>query len=389
MNLSLAFKIAIQALGKHKMRSALTSLGIIIGVSSVIIMVGIGNSAKTVVKNSISPFGANSMSVSVNKKPISEDDIKNIRSYFNYIKYISPHHYFPRILTSYQGRHLHTSLVGINNDYFKIRHLKVQLGRFFSDHEMKNSESVAVIGNTIRDKLFPETMALGRLIHIHGTPYRVIGVISKMGEDIIGKDKDNFIAIPYSTTFNKIIGNKKIHQMYIAADNPQNAKRAVDDLDKYFNWKYRIPDVLRITQNTFEARVADDITKSLVLLIIGVASISLFVGGVGIMNIMLVSVGERTREIGIRMAIGAKKKDILNQFLIEATTLSTLGGVAGIIIGITLYVTVVLILGWPFILSITSILISFSVSLFIGIFFGYYPAYKAASLKPIDALRFE
>jgi putative ABC transport system permease protein len=327
MNLTLAIKIAFKALGKHKLRSTLTSLGIIIGVSSVIIMVGIGNSAKTVVQESISPFGANSMSVRVNKKPITEEDLKNIQSYFNYIKYISPHHLFPKLLTSYQGRHTRTTVVGVNNDYFKIRDLKIYAGRYFSKHELQNSESVVIIGYSIKEKLFPYSYPLRRLIHINGTPYRIIGVLKQLGQDLIGKDRDNFAAIPYRTTFNKILGSKKIHEMYLAADSPENAKRAVKDLDKYFNWKYRIPDLLRITQNTYESNVADDITRNLVLLIIGVASISLFVGGVGIMNIMLVSVGERTREIGIRMAIGAKRKDILKQFLIEAMTLSTMGGI--------------------------------------------------------------
>ncbi|HQG41598.1 MAG TPA: FtsX-like permease family protein, partial [Spirochaetota bacterium] len=227
---------------------------------------------------------------------------------------------------------------------------------------------------------------------INSVPFKVIGVLSELGQSFGGKDFDNIVIMPYGTVQRKIEGNRKIDRIYVSVYSEQQLDETIKYIRDYLHRVHRIPpDVneFRITTSKERLEMAEYISKTLAMLLAGIASISLFVGGVGIMNIMLVSVSERTREIGIRMAIGAKRRDILSQFLIESITLSGLGGIIGILLGLFFYYIITYIVDWPYIFSFTSVIISFLFSCAVGIFFGYYPAKKASDLKPIEALRYE
>ncbi len=394
MNLRNTFITALRALSKNKMRSALTSIGIIIGVSSVIIMVGIGNSASIAVKDKISTFGSNAMSVYDSKaKPLNIRDLENLKRIFQ-IKYITPVISETYTHVKYQNKNMYSRFFGVNNDFFKIKEWPLQVGgRYFTDLEIMSTDKVVVIGDTVRRELFGNSDPIGEVVIIKNIPFKVIGCLTEVGSSFSGRDFDNLLVIPYSTAIVKITNQKYFEEFYIATHNESMIDETVDIVRAYFRRVHSIPadlpDDFKVKTSKEKLKIAEDISNTLAILLAGIASISLFVGGVGIMNIMLVSVSERTREIGIRLAIGAKKKDVLVQFLIESVTLSSVGGIIGILFGITVTFLIVHFVQWPFILSVFSIIISFLFSAAVGIFFGYYPARKASNLKPIDALRYE
>ena len=296
-------------------------------------------------------------------------------------------------MLKHQNKNLSTQLHGVANDYFKLKSWPTSRGRYFTKYEIISYEKVVIIGNTISKKFFRYQDPIGKYILIQNIPFRIIGVLSEMGTALSGRDFDEIVIIPYTTATIKIIGIREFGEIYIGAYNENQINGLVDSVYRYF---YRIhpstnknnPPVL-ITTSKEKLEMAESISQYLSILLAGIASISLFVGGVGIMNIMLVSVSERTREIGIRMAIGAKGRDILMQFLVESVILSSIGGLVGIIIGIIIYYSIVHLVEWPFIFSIAGIFISFVFSSAVGISFGFYPARKASNLNPIDALRTE
>lgn len=392
MNLNNTFLTAVRAISKNKMRSSLTSVGIIIGVSSVIVMVGMGNSARVAVRDKITTFGTNALSVYQSKKPLVERDVDNLRRIYQ-VKYISPVIYDSYVPTVYLNRNMLSRIFGVNNDFFLIKDWALMSGRYFTELEILSIAKVVILGSTVSTELFGSTDPIGQTVIIRGVPFQVIGVLVEQGSSFSGRDYDNVMIIPFTTAATRMRNQNYFDEIYVATHAESLLAETEELVRQYFRRVHNIPageaDDFKTKTSKEQLRVAEDISKTLAILLAGIALISLFVGGVGIMNIMLVSVSERTREIGIRMAIGAKKHDILLQFLIESVTLSSVGGIVGISLGLTGYYVIIYFLKWPFIISVASIVISFLFAFAVGIFFGYYPARKAADLKPIEALRYE
>ena len=393
MNFDKIFLTATKALTKNKMQAALTSVGIIIGVSSVIIMIGIGNSAQITILDKIKTFGYNAIAVYGNQNRFQESDLETIKNTFGNVKYTSPVCNPGRKLVANGRNHIESVLYGADNEYFLIKQRKIVSGREFTQHELYRADKVAIVGRTVVRELFTNSNPIGSRINIQTLPYTIIGILDSMGESFTEYDNDNEIIIPYTTANQKFYQRLYFTDFYVSVTHENSLDTAVGDIREFIRKKYHMPPTTEDTFSIYTSKekmgMAEDISKALSILLAGVASISLLVGGIGIMNIMLVSVTERTREIGIRMAIGAKRKDILLQFLVESVTLSSGGGLVGIILGLTIYYIATLIVKWPFIFSFTAIFISFSFAAIVGIFFGFWPATKASKLKPIDALKFE
>ncbi|TAL37097.1 MAG: FtsX-like permease family protein [Spirochaetes bacterium] len=393
MNFQNLMHTAVRSLSRNKMRSALTSLGVIIGVASVIMMVGIGNSARVAVREKIFTYGSNAMGLESKKKSFTVKDIDDIKRAVSSIKYISPMVGRAIVNTKYQGVLLQSRIRGVNNDFFRIKEWPLLLGRYFTDIEILSREKVVVIGNTVRVELFGAVNPIGKVIQVNNIPFQVIGCLAEQGQAFSGRDQDNVLVMPYTTASVKIVGRNDFNEIFIASFNERMVEKTENEVRSFIRTDRGlaagVPDDFTITTSKEQLQMAEYISQTLAMLLAGIASISLVVGGIGIMNIMLVSVSERTREIGIRMAIGAKKRDILVQFLIEAVTLSSGGGIVGILIGLGVYYAIALGVGWEFLFSTFSVLVAFLFSCAVGIFFGYYPASKASKLKPIDALRYE
>jgi putative ABC transport system permease protein len=393
MNLHGSIKSAIKALLRNKMRSALTSIGIVIGVSSVIMMIGLGSSAKYAIRERIVNFGANGFSISFQGRQIEEREYNAIKKLFPQMKYVTPFTRFKHVSVRFGSIEKSSYAFGVVNDYFYMRDWGLQQGRYFFDGEVISKQEVAVIGSTIQRNFFSYSNPIGKILIINNRPFKVIGVLNESGSSLSGVDFDDTIIIPYTSGIARLGSNTAIDEIYASSHSEELLGLLIESLTAYLRSVHNIPPGAEndfiITTSKDKLKMADSISQTLSYLLAGVASISLIVGGVGIMNIMLVSVSERTREIGIRMAIGAKQRDILLQFLIESVTLSTLGGFIGITLGLIGYYIAVTVLGWPFLLSLFSIMLSVIFSGSVGIFFGYYPARKAASLRPIEALRYE
>ncbi len=398
MNIKNAIVTAIRSLRRNKLRSFLTSIGIVIGVSSVILMIGLGSSARVEVKDKVANFGENGISIEVRPggKPITYNDIVTIQNDIYEIGMLSPICYIPESsgLLRYRNNVTHAKMWGVNNDFLKIKNRSVINGRSFSEEDLNTFGKVAIIGLTVKEKLFGNKDPIGQQILFNGVPLQVIGVLNKAGIAFSGNDFDNEIIIPHTTASVRLFSRRNIYNEIILATKEEDMlnsaeKKLTQYLRLVHNLRSDAEDDFTIKTSKEKLKMTEDITRALSLLLAGIASISLFVGGVGIMNIMLVSVTERTREIGIRMAIGAKRRDVLFQFLIEAVTLTSAGGAIGIMLGLVVYLIIVIALKWVFVFSFLSVLLSFLFSTAVGIFFGYYPARKASNLKPIDALKFE
>ncbi len=393
MNTKNAFITSGRALAKNKMRSALTSIGIIIGVSSVIVMIGLGNSAQIAVRNKVFSYGSNGMAVKTGVHQVTNSDIITLKKHYYQIEYITPVAFKKNVLTKFRRDHINSRLFGVNHQFLRIRGRKLKKGRFFSAGEVVRNAKVAVIGPSQVKELFGNKNPIGQQIILDQFPVKVIGVMETAGSSFGGTDFDNVIIIPFTTANSRIFKKRTFWEFYVSANSAKNVEETKNLIHRYlrrkFNYHPGKEDNFKIMTSKEKQKIANDISGALSILLAGIASISLFVGGVGIMNIMLVSVTERTREIGIRMAIGAKKRDIMMQFIIESVTLSTIGGFVGILLGLGIYYIIIIVAEWPFIFSLFSILISFLFAAAVGIFFGYYPARKASALKPIDALKFE
>jgi putative ABC transport system permease protein len=393
MNIKNSLTSSFKTLAKNKMRSGLTSIGIIIGVSSVIVMIGLGSSAQIAVRDKIWSYGVNAMSIVAPPYMFTANDLVMLKKTFPQIKYISPVCFERNIILKYRQNKLKARLFGVNNDYFNIKERQITTGRLFTADEVFSTAKVAIIGTNILKELFASENPISQQIVINDVPYKIIGILEEMGESLTGNDYDNEIIIPYTTANAKIWNRINFPEIYLSVHSDKMINDTKEQVYSYLRKKFYIPDgkddEFRILTSKEKLKMADDISGALSILLAGIASISLFVGGVGIMNIMLVSVTERTREIGIRMAIGARKRDILMQFLVESVMLSSIGGVIGITIGLIIYYIITKIAAWPFIFSIGAIFISVLFASVVGIFFGYYPAKKASALKPIEALKFE
>jgi len=402
MRFTNACRGAVRALRRNSVRSILTALGIIIGVAAVITMVSIGNGAKAMVEAQVASLGQNLITV----MPGSFSS-GGMRSGFGFSPTLFPEDFdaiaadvedidgaSPEVRDSQQvlanGLNWRTNVNGVGPDYPYVKNWPLTAGAMFSDQEVKSLAKVAVIGKVVAEQLFPNEDPVGQNIRIRNLPFRVIGVLGPKGVTPWGSDQDDIVLVPYTSHMRRISRRTSVSSIQIQASTPETidkVKTAVEDLLTQRR-RGREPDFIVRTQeelaNTFTAT-----NRTMTLLLACIASVSLIVGGIGIMNIMLVSVTERTREIGIRLAIGAHGKDVLTQFLIEAVLLSTMGGVMGVLVGIGASQLVAQYMGWPILVSTLSVIIAVSFSASVGVFFGFYPARKAAQLDPIDALRYE
>lgn len=399
MNFTINIITALRALRRNKMRSILTSIGIIIGISSVIAMIGMGSSAKIAVRDMITSYGKNAILITLlSGKKFTPNDMESIRKLMPQIKYMSPAVYISdskdaRSIHSYRARKHRARVYLASDEYFDLQARYAAKGRLFTKREIASYDKVAVIGKTVADALFISEDPLGKKIMLNNSTYNVIGILDTKGEAIGGEDFDNITIIPYTIGLQRFDNSHMYKSLYVSVENDVDLPQLETVLIEYCKQRFSIVDdftkTVKLSKSQDRLKIAEEITGALSILLAGIASISLFVGGVGIMNIMLVSVTERTREIGIRMAIGAKKKDIMLQFLLESIVLSGLGGVCGVILGLVIYFVIAHIINWPFIFSIGSVFISVGFAAAVGIFFGYYPSKKASNLRPIDALRYE
>jgi putative ABC transport system permease protein len=396
---------AFRALQRNKMRSFLTMLGIIIGVGAVIAMLAIGQGAEYSVKEQIAALGTNVLMVFPGAQQqagvrtaagsavtLTEDDALAIQRECPAVQYISPGSGAGGQVIA-GNLNWSTGISGVGNDYLEIRQWPIEYGAFFTDQDVKAAAKVCVLGKTVADNLFPESSPVEQTIRIRNVPFKVVGVLTKKGQNTNGQDQDDVILAPYSTVIRRLTHWPNLRFILVSATSMKDIPTAQSQISELLRMRHKIQpydgDDFTIRNQTDLAATATATTEILTILLASIASVSLLVGGIGIMNIMLVSVTERTREIGIRMSIGARGKDILTQFLIEALVLSLLGGIVGIILGTSGSAIISKIAKWPTIVTPFSIILSFGFSIAIGIFFGFYPARKAAMLNPIDALRYE
>ncbi|MBY0541303.1 MAG: ABC transporter permease [Campylobacterales bacterium] len=399
-----AFLLALKEIKRNILRSFLTILGIVIGVASVIAMVMIGDGTTANVKQSISKLGTNMLTLRVGQerrgppkednsaKPFTEGDISAIKNEVQNIKAVASENN-TRINIVYGNKSNSASVIGTNNDYFVIKDWEVTDGRIFDESELNSGKSSCIIGTTMVKQLFGEDNPIGTNIRLKNLSCNVIGVLKSKGASAFGSDQDEIIIVPLKMFQQKIKGDKDISSILISITDGkyiENAKTEITSLmQERRSLRVDEPDNFHIRDMEEMLSAMTSTTKMLTYLLGSIAGISLLVGGIGIMNIMLVSVTERTREIGTRLAIGAMENEVLLQFIVEAIVLSTLGGIIGIILGLAIGFVAVDIMELSFILNNQIIMISFFFSTLIGVVFGYFPARKAARLNPIDALRYE
>jgi putative ABC transport system permease protein len=395
-------KVAIRALLRNTMRSILTALGIIIGVGAVIAMVSIGNGAKAQVEAQVASLGQNVITVFSGSMSsggmrggwgsaptLTIEDAEAIEREVTGIVGVSPE-VRDRNQVLANGLNWNTSVNGESPSYPDIRSWKIANGAMFSEQDVRSVAKVCVIGKTVADQLFANSDPVGQTLRIRNIPFKILGVLDAKGFNLFGQDQDDTVIVPYTSHMKRLSRRTNISSILIQAASSEAIDKVQKDITEVLTQrrKGREPDFT--VRNQVElAQTATATTQTMTLLLAAIASVSLLVGGIGIMNIMLVSVTERTREIGIRLAIGAHGSDVLMQFLIEATILSSLGGVIGILLGIGSSQLVSHLNGWPVLVSTASVVIAFVFSAAVGMFFGFYPARKAAQLDPIDALRYE
>jgi putative ABC transport system permease protein len=405
MDLKNTLRLALRALARNKLRSSLTMLGIIIGVGAVIATVSIGQGAGYLVQQGIQSMGTNAVFVAAGSgrpggarmgfwavKTLTMDDLQAILREVPLIKQAAPA-VVGRVQVVYQNQNWNTGITGTTPNYFEIRNWPVQSGSTFSQDEVDLAANVCVLGTTVANILFPTESPIGKTIRIGNLPFRAVGVLESKGQSVMGDDQDDRIFAPYTTVQKKISGITWIQFINASAISPEASVAAVAPITALLRERHRIrpgedDDFFVRTQSEVADLAAQ--TQSVMTLLLGsIASVSLVVGGIGIMNIMLVSVTERTREIGVRMAVGATEEDVQSQFLVEAVTLSMIGGLVGIFVGLGGSAVINRILKWPTLISVKAMIIAAIFSILVGVFFGFYPAKKAAQLDPIEALRYE
>jgi len=397
-------KVGLKAILRNKLRSSLTMLGIIIGVACVIVMIAVGAGASRSIQSTISSLGTNFIMVFPGvstqsgarifsgQSQLTVDDVDAIRNEAPSVAYTSP---IVRTGGQVIAGELNwaTTIYGVGVEWPFIRAWNVEKGAFFTEGDERAGSKVAVLGATVADNLFPSGNPVGENIRIKNVPFKVVGVLEKKGGSMMGQDQDDQIIVPYTTTMKRLLGTNRMNSIYVSAVSPDSVAQAQSEIDTLLRQRHRIQpgqdaDFMMRSQEEI-ASTAAQTSKTLSTLLGSVAAISLLVGGIGIMNIMLVSVTERTREIGIRMAIGAKGRHVLTQFLLEAVTLSVVGGAIGVLLGMGVSKLVSRFAGWPVEVGIGSIALAFGFAALIGIFFGFYPARTASKLDPIEALRYE
>jgi len=404
-NISTSLRLAMRALARNKMRSSLTMLGIIIGVGAVIATVSIGQGAEYLIQEGIQSMGTNAVFISAGSnrpggtcmgywgvKTLTVDDMNAVLREVPLIADAAPV-VFTRAQVVFQNQNWNTRMEGTTPAYFRIRRWSVQAGGIFSDEEVETGANVCVIGSTVAKLLFTDQDPIGQTIRIREMPFRVMGVLESKGQSAMGDDQDDRILAPYTTVQRKIAGITWIHYVNASAISPDASAASVPQIEALLRERHRIragdDDDFFVRTQSEVADLATQTQRVMTLLLGSVASVSLLVGGIGIMNIMLVSVTERTREIGVRMAVGATETDVQRQFLVEAVTLSMVGGLVGIVAGLVGSAAISNFLAWPTLISPAAILVAALFAAAVGVFFGFYPARKAAQLDPIEALRYE
>ncbi|HEX8139337.1 MAG TPA: ABC transporter permease [Pyrinomonadaceae bacterium] len=407
MNILMIIRVAFRALVRNKMRAALTMLGIIIGVAAVIAMVSIGQGAQASVQAQIASMGTNLLFVSAGAQNVggvrtgagdsgtntlTVEDLEAIRREVPSVQMVTPL-VNARSQLVVGNQNWNTTIQGVSEQFPEIRKWNVQSGAFFTDADVRSAARVIVLGQTIADTLFPGADPLGQTVRVTNLPFKVVGVMARKGQDPQGRDQDDTAFAPYTAVQKKLLGSTRLTLAYVSAISQDATYTAQTQITDLLRQRHKLsagePNDFTVRNMTDVAEAANETNSIMTMLLGSIAGVSLLVGGIGIMNIMLVSVTERTREIGIRMAIGARSSAVRRQFLIESIVLSLTGGLAGILLGILASVAIPLMLGWPTLVSTTAIIGSVIFSAAVGIFFGYYPARKAASLDPIEALRYE
>jgi len=407
MDLLNIIRVAFRALQRNKMRAALTMLGIIIGVSAVVAMVSIGQGAQAAVQAQIDSIGTNLLFVSAGAQNVggvrsgtgdtgtntlTVEDLDAIKREVPSVAMVTP-----SVNTRGQlvagNANWNTQIQGVSEQFPDIRKWAVGSGQFFSDSDVRTAARVLVIGQTIADNLFAGGDPVGQTIRVQNLPFQVVGVMARKGQDQQGRDQDDIAFTPYTTVQNKILGSPRVQIAFVSAVSADATYTAQDQITDLLRQRHKLgpnePNDFTVRNMSDIAEAANETNSTMTLLLACIAGVSLLVGGIGIMNIMLVSVTERTREIGIRMAIGARSSAVRSQFLIESVVLSVTGGLFGIVLGVAVSLSIPRMLGWPTLISSMAIVGSVIFSVAVGVFFGYYPARKAASLDPIEALRYE
>lgn len=406
MNLFNLFKIALNALANNKLRCFLTMLGIIIGVGSVITMLAIGQGSKESIKANIAEMGSNMIMImpgtdmrggvrqsSDDMQKLKPADYESLREGLTYVKGLSPE-------VSSQGQFISgnnnypSKVSGVAIDYLDIRKLTVEQGNMFTERDIQGAAKVCIIGKTVADELFPSGESpIGKVIRFNKIPFKVVGMLKSKGYNSMGQDQDDVVLAPYTTIMKRVLAIDYLQMLFASAVTEEKTEQAIDEISTILRKNHKLKetddDDFNIRSQQELSSMMSSTSDMMTLLLACVAGISLLVGGIGIMNIMYVSVTERTREIGLRMSIGARGIDILAQFLIESIIISVTGGLIGVILGCGSAWVVNVLFRWPVQIQIFSVILSFVVCTVTGVFFGWYPAKKASNLDPIEALRYE
>ena len=406
MNIYNLFKIALKALSNNKMRCFLTMLGIIIGVGSVITMLAIGQGSKESIKANIAEMGSNMIMImpgtdmrggvrqsSDDMQKLKPADYASMQEGMTYVKGISPE-------VSSQGQFINgnnnypSKISGVAPDYLDIRKLTVESGMMFTERDLQSAAKVCIIGKTVADELFPSGESpIGKVIRFNKIPFKVVGMLKSKGYNSMGQDQDDVVLAPYTTIMKRVLAIDYLQMLFASAVSEEKTEEAIEEISGILRKNHKLKatddDDFNIRSQQELSSMMSSTSDMMTLLLACVAGISLLVGGIGIMNIMYVSVTERTREIGLRMSIGARGRDILTQFLIESIIISITGGLIGVILGCGSAWVVNALFHWPVQIQIFSVILSFVVCTVTGVFFGWYPAKKASNLDPIEALRYE
>jgi putative ABC transport system permease protein len=400
-----AFRMALQALARNKLRTVLTMLGITIGIGAVICTVAIGQGGSSLVHEQLLALGTNMIWVeaggrningvrtgNAGTKSLTLDDADAIKRSISFISMVAPN-VDGNAQVVYGNQNWYTRYRGVPPEYFQVRRWNLQSGSMFTQGDVDRLSAVCLLGRTLVERILGEDDPVGKTIRVQGLPCKVVGVLQAKGLSTTGFDQDDMIAMPITTAMHKLKGISWLDDIFCSATSPESVALAEDQIYRLMRQRHRLrpdePDDFNIRHPQDALQAQEEASKTLTLMLASLASVSLLVGGIGIMNIMLVSVTERTREIGVRMAVGAAEEDVQMQFLIEALALSLLGGAIGVVFGMGASIGVSKILQWPAIISPVAVVVAAVFSVLVGLFFGYYPAQKAASLDPIEALRYE